>query len=271
MNFLKLADGVSGLFPRKIKIDLIRFSSGLKEDSLVIREDLIPETFNKPTLLEIKKQIWRVVDAKVTRDGSYFFSKRLQLYVEDPEQFQIGDRFMVPSRPTIFPSILNEESSDEQTILHVDEWREFEFLPVKLAPVAQEEIFSIEAILNAETNKNSLLGYDRIHNRNIQLDNSLTISMDDFLEVTEGVMKGVVSIKNKGIVANSFAVETSSGTYYGLYTEGKITELSMLSFDSVDDELITLLTTFDLLAIDWSGGKLYMEPTNDSEETAIKI
>ncbi|NML22964.1 hypothetical protein HHL16_18955 [Pseudoflavitalea sp. G-6-1-2] len=271
MNFLKLADGVSGLFPRKIKIDLIRSSTGQKEDSLVIREDLIPETFNKPTLLEIKKHIWRVVDAKVTRDGSYFFSKRLQLYVEDPDQFQIGDRFMVPSRPAIFPFMQETNVTDEQTMLHIDEWREFEFLPVKMASAIHEEILSIEAILNAETNANTLLGYDRFLNRNALFDNALQISVDDFIEVTEGFMKGKVCVKSRGVVENSFVIESSSATYYGLCTEGMITELSMLYFDSVDDELITLLTTFNLVAIDWSGAKIYMEPTNDREETAIKI
>lgn len=269
MNFLRLADGVSGLLPKKIKVQLLHHSTREQLLATSVSEELLPAVFNKPTLIEIKGQIWRVIKADLLREASYLFSKKIRLFVADPAAFDFGGKFIAPTLASGIPSGDFSDHSASVTEVIEAEWRQLEFLPVSLLPLIQEELLKIDAVLSPANETDCLLGYDSIYRRSDVLDKALRIPFDEFVKDVEAEQQGPLRIAKGSVVTNSFTLESPFYKYYGICEEGLIRELSVFAFESADDEFMRIIEKYELVFADWVGARLYAQTPSDAPEQDI--
>lgn len=264
-----MADGVSGLLPKKYRVTLIKASTSEIMGIYRFREDQLPEKFDKPTLLEADGKIWRVLEVNVVREASYLSSKKLELQVEAPEALDLSGKYAVPTNA--FSQMKHINNDFERTVFAMAEydWRQYEFLSVAQIPLIQEEIESIHRIINPEIPVNTLLGYNVIHSRSIKLNNSLSIPFQDFAALIGVDEQGTVSIMEDYIIENGFSLRSESYLYYGRIIDGAIVELAIHGFESVDDEVIQITNRFGLVLVDWCNAHMLMAPPNDAPEKNI--
>lgn len=269
MNFIKMADGVSGLLPKKNRVTLIRASTKEKIGDYKFREEQLPEKFDKPTLLEAGGKVWRIIEANLVRESSYLFSKRLVLTVEDPGLLDLPGLFTVPSSAYGALSYVEKNAGENIFTLTPDDWRQFEFLRVDQIALIQAEIENVDRIINPIVPVNTLLGYQENHIRSEALNNSLKISFEEFVELVEASDAGFVSVKPDHMIENGFSINSERYIYYGRLDENVIVELAIHGFESVDDEVLLITSRLGLVLVDWCNARLLMEPPEDAPEKDI--
>lgn len=271
MNFIKMADGISGLLPKKHRVTLIKASTKEVLGKFRFREELLPEKFDKPTLLEVEGKVWRIVEANILREGSYLFSKKIILTVEEPSLLKLPGLHTVPS--CAYDELINKEKNLDENVFRLseDDWRQFEFLKADQVELIQAELESVATIVNPAVPANTLLGYLHIHIRNLALNNSLNIPFSDFAELVGAIDSGYVSIKEGQVVENGFSLQSDRYIYYGRVVDNYIVELGIHGFDSVDDEVMMITSEYGLVLIDWCNARLLMEPPEDAPEKNIVI
>ncbi|WP_145717940.1 hypothetical protein [Chitinophaga japonensis] len=256
MNILKVADGITGLFPRKIAVNIVHAVSG--ETVATYKADLesLPESFNRPTVMEINGQAWRVTKADPVHMDHVRRRKGLMLHVQKAAQFQTF-KSLVPTRAALLPvAVVPSIAHDSTLTITPDEWRQLEFLPADLQPVVEEEILLIEAVMQRVPDDNALLGYDTVHIRERIGTTPLRIPFDNFYQSVKGKEKGVVRLDDHAVIEHGFFIRSEHYVYYGVMEGEDIVQLCLRTFDSADDEFSSVVEGWDLVLVDWCGGRV---------------
>lgn len=267
MNYAKLMSAALQLFPKKIKVTLIDSATRNEVGQYKMAMCLLPPHFNKPLAIEIEGRRWQILKA-IPNNDDYQYSKRLTLEVQETKVLQAFEgRFLTPTIPANIPLHVLDIVHNLGFILNMEkpQWRQIEFLPVSLLPVIQEELQEIEPILKGE---NLLLGYTARHIRSKVGSQRLSIPFLVFCDLVNAQEVGNVRLHLTAgeIVQNSFAIRSANYTYYGVMHLGRITELSLAAFDSVDDEFIKIVNALGLVLIDWCNAKIVMGFEDTGEE-----
>ncbi|MCS3799311.1 hypothetical protein [Niastella sp. OAS944] len=253
MNYAKVLDAALTMFPRKVKVTCI---DGVTEQPIGKYKVLLhhlPIVFDKPVTLTIDGNEWRVIKAKPHHSDEFSIFKKLTLHVLNKEQLQqtpLGHD--LPTRHAVIPSTTAAPFYEQFTIdMTPDQWLQMEFLPAAELAKIQEELALIDPIILAENGKNPLLGYDTQHIRQQTAHLGIDIPFDAFCASIQVNKKGNVRIAENNFVENGFAIQSDNYEYYGTLVNNSITHLSITAFDSVDDEFSQLVSTWDLVLVDW--------------------
>ena len=259
MNVLKMADGLSGLLPQKTKLHLLRFQTGELIGKFKVSSELLPESFHRPTQIDINGALWRVMRAEIVREGSYVWKRLIRLYVQEPENSQSVATHNVPTYAFPIPLFSDTALFDQFTLdLLPEEWRQIEFVPIQKLSIVQEMILGIEAVLDAEDKGTYLKGYDSAFIRESLGQNNLQISLEDFCTVVSGIQsKGKVMMRGE-LVQNAFALRANDHIYYGIIEGDLIRDLAILKLDYMDDEINTVLEQFGLMLASWCDTRIFL-------------
>ncbi|HUP12628.1 MAG TPA: hypothetical protein VM187_10460, partial [Niastella sp.] len=213
----------------------------------------LPTVFDKPVTLTIEGNEWRVIKASPHHSNEFSVLRKLTLHVLNKDQLQqtpLGHN--LPTRHAIVPAITATPYYENFTIdLLPDEWLQMEFLPATELPRIQEEIALIDPIILAENGTNPLLGYNTQHIRHQTAHLGVDIPFDEFCASIQANSKGNVRIAGSDYVENGFAVQSDNYGYYGTLVNNRITHLSLIAFDSVNDEFSQLVSTWGLVMVNW--------------------
>ena len=259
MNVLKMADGLSGLFPQKTILHLLRFQTGELIGKFKVNSELIPESFQRPTQIDVNGAIWRVMKAAIVRDGSYFWKRLVHLYVQEPGNSQSIATHNVPTYA--FPSPLPADTAlfNEFSVnILPEEWRQLEFVSVKDKLKIKETLKGIENVIDAEDKGTYLRGYDNIFVRESLGQLNLKIPFEDFCTVIKDIQEKGNVIMGGELVQDAFALRTNDHTYYGIIRNGIIMELALEQFDYMDWEINEVLERFGLIFAIWCDPRILM-------------
>lgn len=254
MNYAKVLDAALTMFPKKVKVTCV---DGVTEQPIgkykVLLQQL-PTVFDKPVTLTIDGNEWRVIKAKPHHSDEFSIFKKLTLHVLNKAQLQQASLgHDLPSRHAIVPSTTTTPLYEQFTIdLMPDEWLQMEFLPAAELSKIQEEVALIDPIILAENGSNPLLGYHTQHVRQQTSDLEVDIPFDAFCASLQVNKKGNVRIAGNDFVENGFALQSDNYEYYGTLVNNRITHLSLTAYDSVDDEFSQLVSTWDLVLVNWA-------------------
>lgn len=242
MNILKIADGVTGLFPKKILVTVVDEVSGLVVGSYKADKEGLPEVFDRPMTIELNGVVWRVVKAE------WLGGKRLNLTVQEEGYFRSHNkRWMVP---TVAPKPkLGGVRMANDLVLEIgwEEWRQVEFLPAGMEEIVGEEIRFIEGVARY----GNLLGYETVHMRPDMLKPTLAIPFGNFYELVNGKETESISLKGSETVHGGFLIRSESYVYYGMTENSLIQRLGIQSFEAIDDEITRVLEEWNLMMVDW--------------------
>lgn len=268
MKYVKMAEGVSGLFNKKAEV-LLESAQGERLGNYKVEETLIPEVLNKPSVIEIENKLWRIIGVKEMREKSILRSRKICLRVVEVDKFIDNDRHLTPTLAYPIPEIFDKNDSSEHSLfLSHEEWRQFEFLPASMNVVIEKELSAVEKILSPEISPDPLLGYSQVHYRKAIGSKKLSIPVKSFCSLLNRNIHGVVLLQLQSI-ANSFVLRTDSNTYYGVCEDGMILDLCLYNYESVDDEFQLITSTFDLVMADWCNASYVYIDLNANEESPI--
>lgn len=268
MKYIKMAEGVSGLFNKKIEV-LLESAQGEKLGKHKVEEILIPETLNRPLIIEIDNILWRIIDAKVIREKSILRSRKIRLRVVEFDKFIDNGRYLTPTLAHPIPESFDKNGSPDHTLfLSKQEWRQFEFLPASMNTIIHEELSAVEKILSPEVSPHPLLGYTEVHYRRIIGEKKLSIPVESLCSLLKGNLQGEVTIQLQSIV-NSFVLRTDNNIYYGICENGMIRELCLHNYESVDDEFMLITSAFDLVMADWCNATYVYIDLKENEELHV--
>jgi hypothetical protein len=256
MNYAKVVGAALQLFPKKINVTVINEVTGASVGNFKMALSQLPETFDKPTILEVEGHAWRVVKANPVKADDFSISKKLMLHVlEKPQWTDERLLFNVPTRHAYHP-LMTHTPLFNDLILDVDEdkWRQIEFLPAGSLLQVQEEMKSIEAILVP----GSLWGYNTCHVREQTANFPLQIPLADFCHLVQAQKTGAVRMYGNAFVESGITIESANYTYYGTISEDTIVSLCLPVFDGIDDEFMQLVTTYNLVLVNWCETKVVM-------------
>ncbi|WP_207513509.1 hypothetical protein [Longitalea luteola] len=260
MNYAKVLDAALQLFPRKIRVTCIDGITGNQIGTYKIGLSQLPPSFNKPVSLTIDGREWRVIKAHPAGADDISIFRKLTLHVLGKDQLQqvslghnVPTRHAASAHPTTTPFF-------QQFTLDItaDEWLQLEFLPISAMPEIQEEMALIDPILLAEGDRNPLMGYGSIHIRQLTAQLGADIPFDAFCAAIPISKKGNVRLDGNDYVENGFALQSDNYTYYGTLVNNRITHLSLLAIDGIDDEFAQVATTWNLLLVDWCKASITM-------------
>jgi hypothetical protein len=253
MNYAKVLDAALTMFPRKVKVTCIDSVTGQPIGKYKVLLHQLPTVFDKPVTLTIDGNEWRVIKANPLHSDEFSIFKKLTLHVLNNEQLQqapLGHN--LPTRHAIIPPITTTPFYEQFTIdIQPDEWLNMEFLPAAHLPLIQDEVALIDPIISAENGLNPLLGYNTQHIRHQTANLEIDIPFDAFCASIQANKKGNVRISGNDFIDNGFAVQSDNYEYYGTLVNNRITHLSLTTFDSVDDEFSQLVSTWDLVLVNW--------------------
>jgi hypothetical protein len=251
MNYLKLFNGAVGLFPKMIKVKLIDAATGHLLDKHKIPAEQLPAAFNKPTILIINNANWRIIKADPVLADDFLFKKKLTLHVREAGGVNaVQNLFSTPTicheQPLTGVSSLYNNFT---LALAADDWRQLEFLPLQQWTRIEEEIKTVENIL--DSHPNALLGYEQQYRREKTASLLLNIPWKAFYALLPDPVAGNICYNDSGFVQDGFALRTVNHMYYGTLRDGIIQNFCLYQYDGVDDELMQVLETFKLILTDW--------------------
>lgn len=272
MKYLKMFEAVAALFPRNINVTLVDATTGNGLGKHKIPAELLPAVFNRPTTLEIQGINWRILKADPVSADDFLVTKKLTLHVQNSASIDIEQlRFSLPT-------ICNELPLSGATSLYHDftlelagsSWRQIEFLSLSRLQIVEEAIKTIETILTSQPNP--LLGYERQYIRDNTIQPRLAIPWEAFCALLTNPVRGNVFFNSKGFVQNGFAVRSDSYIYYGILENEYIHTLCLNHFDWADDELMRVLSIYELSLVDWcNSSRISAEVDESLKGEFIKI
>lgn len=268
-SFVKALKGVLDSIPKIIKVTFVH-ADGHEIGMCKIDSTQLPEKFWRPAIIEAFGRPWRVLNADPYKD--FIYKKKLTLVVVEPElAHETTFRFFHPTVAGIIPASVSEiEHNGFIVDMAADEWRQVELLPSSFLPLVTAELEIIESIRNPGKGISVLSGYKKRHIRekiNPEINN---ISLEEFCKLLGDHKRGAVIIHSSKFVKDGFAIQSGSFTYYGTMQENVIKDLCVHAFDFPDSELLTVLSTFDLLLVNWcEGGIITAEVTEATESDII--
>ena len=254
MNYAKVVGAALQLFPKKINVTVIDEITGASLGKYKIPLSQLPDAFDKPTILEIEGHAWRVVKADPVKADDFSIYKKLTVHVLQKEHWQ-DERllFNVPTRHAYHPLMTHLPLFAEFTLdIDEDNWRQLEFLPVSALASIQEEMGRIEQ------GSDNLWGYKNMYVREQTADCPLNIPVAEFCDTVQAQKMGAVQLYSDAFVENGIAIESGNYTYYGTVAEDRIVSLCLPAFDCIDDEFMQVVTAYNLVLVDWCGGRVVM-------------
>lgn len=247
-------------FKKTIKVTFINDATGDTIGISEMKQEQLPEAFEKPTTMQIANKEWQVIKANPIYARDFSTSKKLTLHLSNIEHINPQNmRFSIPTISNELPGIVDTALFHDFTLdLHEDDWRQIEFFPIQLLPVIQKEMAAVEAVLFPEGEATTLLGYDTVHVRKIDRQD-LSIDFNDFCELVKIRQKGALTVTfagNSGFVQDGFVLRSDNFTYYGTGKDGKINELCLQQFDQADDEFFSIATRYGLVLTIWCRGQI---------------
>jgi len=150
-----------------------------------MKPEQLPESFDKPTTMHLQEEEWTVAKADPVSRQEFALSGKLTLHLVlierlDPEKVL----FTLPTISNELPGTVETRLFNDFTLtLHEDDWRQNEFLPLRLLPVVQEEMAFVEVILFPDDRPEGAFGYKTVHVRNKIGAQHLTIPLAEFCEL----------------------------------------------------------------------------------------
>jgi len=250
------------LFKRKIiKVRLIEVISNEAFGTVKMKPEQLPSSFEKPTTIHIEGGDWQVEKAEPIHADEFINKGELTLWLNkiikiDPQNI----RYSIPTITNELPSLSDKYSFYDLThTIHEDDWRQMEFLPQNELPVIEEEMKMIEDIIFPEDDPDfdsTVNGFDRVHIRKIGR-RLLNIPLDDFISTISIEKKGNLAIDGHiGFIENGFAFKSANHIYYGTLENGIIKELCLDFYDSMDDEISSIISKYNLLLVLWCRGSI---------------
>ena len=251
------------LFKRNtIRVQMIEANSNESFGIVRLKPDQLPASFDKPTTMHIENEEWQVEKAEPMHSREFIVSGELILWLRkiisiDPQNL----RYSIPTISDELPGLsANALFNDFTHTINEDDWRQIEFLPVSELSTVQEEMKMIEEVLFPENDRDfdsTVSGYDKIHVRNKIKRHLISIPLDDFEENFPILKKGKLAIYGQaGFVENGFVFNTSNYTYYGTIENGTIKELCIDFFESIDEEINSILLKYQLVFVSWRRGEI---------------
>lgn len=254
----------SSLFNRnKITVKLIEAVSNEQFAQVNLNTDQLPASFKIATTFSYEGEEWQIEKAEPEIAEEFIKTKELSLWLRKILKYDPRDiRYSIPTIENELHAFSNNSlHSDFTHTIQEDEWRQFEFLPATLLPLVQEEMTAIENILFPEDDPDfdsTENGFAEIHVRTRINRQQISISLEEFLTHVAVQQKGKLKIQgHDGFVLNGFSFQTEHYTYYGTIENGMIKELCLDFFDSMDDEINTVLSNFNLLLASWCRGDCF--------------
>lgn len=265
-----MAEGFTGLWPKKVKVILYDAYSNVKIGEHKIAGQLLPDSFNKPVVIEIDKKLWRIIEVAILREESYLFGTRIKLLVTEAQLYQFQDRYETPSLPVNLP--LGEDIEDDNKAkmfsIAKNNYRQLEFFPATMIEEVQKNLLKIEKIIAPEEKINNLLGFKEVHLREKIFDFNLEIDFLSFVDVIKPVEIRPL-VLNEQLIPGGFSLQTSNYIYYGIRDGNLIRELSITTFESADDEFTTIVSLHGLILVDWCNACVFMNMPDDAPEAEI--
>jgi hypothetical protein len=262
-SIVKAVEGVMRLFPKKINVTF-KHVAGHTIGVIKMYEELLPEKFKRPVIMEAFGRTWRVLEAEPRENKDFVFTRKLELVVVEPE---LAGKFVKEYfTATVAGSMPEVDSDSHYSDFGVDilaeEWRQVELLPASCLAMVNEEIAVIEGILRPGKGVSVLKGYERRHVRERIGSAGLNISLVEFCKVVDSVKLGSLRI-NGGYVRNGFVLKSVGFTYYGTEEGGVLKDLCVYKFDCADYEFFNVLSSFDLLMVHWCKGRIFTSEVNE--------
>lgn len=250
------------LFQRKIKVELVDAINNGSFGIVKLSAEQLPASFpaDKETVMHIENEDW-IVDRAEPMTAEEFIKKgELTLWLKKVLKINpVNIRYSVPSMSNELPSFSDNRLFNDFTLtIHEDDWRQMEFITSAELISIQEEMKKIEPIIFPEDDPDfdAGNGFSAIHVRTIKR-TSLSLPSDEFIQLINVQQQGSLTIKGyAGYVQNGFAYKTANHTYYGTISNGSIAELCVDDFDTMDDEINTLLSKYNLLFVCWCRGSI---------------
>jgi hypothetical protein len=246
-------------FKKTIKVTFIDEVTGGTIGLSEMNLDQLPETFDKPTTMQLKEEEWKVTKADPVSANTFSQTKKLTLHLRKLEKIDPQTvRFSIPTISNELPDLNNVALFNDFTLsLHEDDWRQIEFFPMALLPTIQQEMALVEEVLDSEDSPESS-GFKTVHLRTIQR-RHLSIVFNEFCKLVSVQEKGALKVAfsgQSGYVKNGFALRSDNFTYYGTMRDGLIDELCLYQFEMADDEFVNVVGHYELVLTVWCAGQI---------------
>ena len=254
-------------FGKKKDKEIIRvqFIESGQENAFAASEvpiEQLPDTFEINTTLSIAGDEWSVVSAVPPRKAEFRKTGSLIITLAKYEVTQIDPAKILYSLPTIssdLPGVEAADSLENVLVVYEDDWRQFEFLSVRLENEIRQEL---EDILNIYQTQHDGSGFKQLHVRrrvDIPLpEKSLSLAELDNVFSLEKTYDGIAFSNAAATVVNGFARQTVSGWIFWGQTDdsGYITTLCLRPGTHTESATIApLMDDFvkqhQLLLVDW--------------------
>lgn len=245
----------------KIRVKLIETLDNDLIGEVDLSPEQLPQSFKEQTTMHVGDKDWLVVRAEPEDYSDFYKSRELTLWVKpvasiDPSLI----RYSIPTISNELPGLSDFSHLTDFTLtLHEDDWRQIELLPSHTLRVIQQEMADVEAIIFPEEDPefNSLNGFDKLHVRRRIGEHLLSIPLEEFCEKAGITERGNIRFQGyDGFVENGFALKGSNYTWYGIAENEVIRDLALGFFESIDDEIVSILKHYDLLMVEWCRGSI---------------
>ncbi len=224
----------------------------------------VPESFRPETILLISDQEWSVVQAEPTTRDEYVESGQVVLRLERVEH--VDPKKILFSLPTIWHSVPPTEGpllEGRELLLHEDDWRQVELVSRSLERVVNEELAEIAEV--SSTSRVEGAGYRNIHVRK-RLEHPLQgvdLPLERLRKAFESANETrVVLHESSNCVSRSFSFFlTRHFALYGLENAARVEVLAAADLGHEQGsvpplhEIRQLAARYDLLVVDWCGGR----------------
>lgn len=266
MNYLQLYEALTGLLPKRIKITLINDATDQEIGVYKIDAATLPDSFNKPLIIELDGERWRVMQAEPKAAVDFLFRRKLTLKVQQENLLRNLMPFQVPTIAADLPPVTASRKAPDLShipaapaslsdmhafILEDDDWRQVELAPADYLSIVTGELHVVQQLLTDMPD--ALKGYKRQYTRSARLERTLELPWTTFLAQLENPVMNSLYVKQHGWVENGFAIVSAHHTYYGIIENELIRVLCLSAMDAMDDELMSLMESFKLLLVDWRG------------------
>lgn len=245
-----------------IRVQLIEAVSNETFGLVKLKPEQLPKSFDMDTTMHIENEDWIVEKAEPVHSEEFIKKGELILWLRKVIKFNPKDiRYSIPTIANELPGLSTDLLFHDFTqTIHDDDWRQIEFLPMELLATVQEEMKKIEEIIFPGDDPNfdsTVNGFDKIYVRSRIKRSLLNIPLAHFIQKFSIIQQGNLAIQGyAGFVENGFAFKSANYTYYGILEGDAIKELCLDFFNSMDDEINSLLVEYNLLLVSWCRGQI---------------
>jgi hypothetical protein len=246
-------------FDHKITVTFINDATNETIGVTQIPPNDLPESFELETTMHLGDSSWIVADVVPKNRVEYSKSKKLTLRLN--QVLSVDPQTILASLPTIcdyIPGLGNQALTDQELILHEDDWQQFEFVSRQLVSEIDQEIESIRQIYAHESVG---VGFRKLHVRKlIKKSIACDFTLSDIMEILgiQAASNGVTYQRATSQIEAGFSITAPDGLrLYGL------TENSTISVLAIAEEVLehppeqsivalqSLASKFDLELLHW--------------------